>query len=311
MLAETDIERMVDAPDFDSAFKVLNDTDYANNLLDVDPFNYRDALRNDFKGLYKLLSGVPDKLLTKILYLDRDFLNIRYLFKAKYFGLTLEGRVVTETNYNFEDLKRFIMEGKGLGLDPEIQTVLKNVDKKFSKTPKDPSALDSYLTNQYFQMMLNLGKEFNNSFVLGWIQKQINNANVLTFLRGKRLGLTADRISKKFVAGGKISEKDLRKHYLDDGGDIKSLISKHYDNAVKESYANYLESGILFQFEKALEDHITRFMRSAKYITFGPEVIVSYFVSKTVAVKNVRLIMTGKLNGVPAEAIKNTLREVY
>lgn len=311
VLDETDIERMVDAPDFDSAFKVLNDTDYANNLLDIDPLNYRDALRNDFKGLHKLLSKVPDKLLTKILYLERDFLNIKYLFKAKYFGLTLEDRVVTEVNYKYEDLEQFIMEGKGSGLDEQMQSLLKTADKHFSQAAKDPSAFDSYLTGQYFQMMLNLGKELNNSLVLGWVRKQINNLNVLTFLRGKRLGLAAERISKKFITGGEINEKDLVKYYLGDGGDIKSLISKHYDLKVKESYANYLESGILFQFEKALEDYLTRFVRSAKYVTFGPEVIVGYFISKTIAVKNVRLIMTGKLNGVSAEAIKNTLREVY
>ena len=58
ILDETDIERMVDAPDLPSAFKVLNDTDYADNLLDLRPVDYRIALSRDFQQLFDFFQKV-------------------------------------------------------------------------------------------------------------------------------------------------------------------------------------------------------------------------------------------------------------
>lgn len=311
ILDNTDIERMVDAPDFSSAFKVLNDTDYANNLLDIEPIAYRDALRKDFEEMYRdLKSSVPEKELFEFLYLSRDFLNIKYLYKAKLFGLELENRVVTEINYPFELLRQFIMDKKNGGLDPRIKAVLEECNKEFTNQTT-PAAVDSILTKKYFGLMLALAKRFKNGFVTSWIKIQINNANILTFLRGRRLSISGERLASKFIAGGDIDVGELSRLYKQEGSSLKNLISRFYDNKVKDAFFKLEDSGALFPLEKSLDDYLTRFSRAAKRITFGPEVVIAYFLAKSVAVRNVRLIMTGKLNGVPAEAIKNTLREVY
>jgi V/A-type H+-transporting ATPase subunit C len=81
VLDETDIERMIDAPDLNSAFKVLNDTDYADNLLGLESTDYREALSKDFKQLHDFLQKItPGQTLFELILLERDFINIKLLF---------------------------------------------------------------------------------------------------------------------------------------------------------------------------------------------------------------------------------------
>lgn len=51
--------------------------------------------------------------------------------------------------------------------------------------------------------------------------------------------------------------------------------------------------------------------KSSKYITFGPEPIFSYIVAKETEIKNLRIIMVSKTNGISPEAIRERVRDLY
>jgi len=67
----------------------------------------------------------------------------------------------------------------------------------------------------------------------------------------------------------------------------------------------------LEQLEKDLENVEINFIKQAKYIDNGPELIVAYYYAKRNAIRNTRLIMTGKANRMPALEIKKLIRELY
>jgi V/A-type H+-transporting ATPase subunit C len=54
-----------------------------------------------------------------------------------------------------------------------------------------------------------------------------------------------------------------------------------------------------------------KLIRDAKYVTFGPEPILAYIYAKESEIKNLRIIMVGKINNIPSEVIRERLREVY
>ncbi len=311
ILNATDIERMVDAPDFNTAFKVLDDTDYADNLLAVEPLNYRDALRDDYSQLHQLLKKlIPDQKVFNILYLDRDFLNIKLLLKAKFFNLETGSLPSHDTIYPPEKLKEFIFNNKDLGLDPEILQIITNSINQIKKRT-EPHFIDTLLTQKYFALIQQIAKKIGNRFIADLIKIQVDNANLLSWLRAKRLKLKKNQVSELFIAGGNINPSLLLSIYADEPKNLKPIVYLHYDKMVTSSFDTYLENNSLFEFEKALEDFETQFCQKAKMVAYGPEIVVAYYIAKRIAVKNVRLIMTGKLNRVPAEEIKKTLREVY
>lgn len=52
-------------------------------------------------------------------------------------------------------------------------------------------------------------------------------------------------------------------------------------------------------------------MKDSKFVTFGPERILSYIYAKETEIKLIRIIMVGKLNNVAEEVIRERLRDSY
>lgn len=311
ILDQTDIERMVDAPDFATAFKVLNDTDYADNLLDIEPVNYRDALRADYQQLYTLLKKIiPDRRLFTALYLNRDFLNIKLLLKIKFFNLTDTQKLLTETVYDPVLLHDFIMSGIDRGLDPAIKRIITDAIELINKRP-EPRYIDLLLTHAYFAMLQKTAKKLRNQFMSGLIELQIDNANVLVWLRAKRLKLERSEAQELLIEGGSIAPAMLMRAYEDSASAIRPLVARRYSPAVVDSFDQSLNNNSLFGLEKALENFEINYYRQTKMVAYGPEVIIAYFAAKRTAVRNVRIIMTGKFNKVPAEEIKKTIRQTF
>lgn len=311
LLNEIDIERMADAPDLASAFKVLNDTDYADNLLEVEPAEYRKALHEDFHQEFSLLKSItPSETLFRLLYINRDFANLKALFKAKYHGISVDGLLNEDSLFPVSLVQKYILEGKDEGIDSEFKKIIVEAIESLDKNNK-PYTIDLLMAKLYFAEALRLAKKTHSQLIVNLVKTQIDNANILTWLRAKRLQHLNINIEKKLIPGGTIDTAELIKNYSADNKDIRPLIVNAYDKAVVQSFDQFIEKDLLFDFEKALENYRTRLARSAKMIAYGPEIIYAYHLAKQVAVSNIRIIMTGKLNNISSEEIKKTIRENY
>ena len=54
-----------------------------------------------------------------------------------------------------------------------------------------------------------------------------------------------------------------------------------------------------------------RYIKDAKYVPFGPEAAAAFLLAKESEIKNLRMILTGKIAGTPKEVISERLRETY
>ena len=52
-------------------------------------------------------------------------------------------------------------------------------------------------------------------------------------------------------------------------------------------------------------------IKETNSINYGAEVIFAYLIAKEVEIKNLRLVLVGKVNDLSADFIKERLREVY
>ena len=53
------------------------------------------------------------------------------------------------------------------------------------------------------------------------------------------------------------------------------------------------------------------FTRDSKMVTFGPEVLMNYIISKEAEVKNLRILLVSKQNKLPKEFTLEKLRKSY
>jgi len=63
--------------------------------------------------------------------------------------------------------------------------------------------------------------------------------------------------------------------------------------------------------EKALDDLLMSYIRSARLVTIGVEPLIAWLFAKETEIRNVRMIMTGKINNLPMDMIRERLRETY
>ena len=322
---ETDLERMLDAPDLATAFKVLNDTDYADNLAEIKPEDYRDVLRDDFQQMFDFFQKIiPQRALFDLIMLERDFVNLRLLFKAKYFEADVAEHIKENAVYPAKHLKDYVfenhahppedlqkaIEGDGKSLDYDIKEVVYQVNKKITEKTA-PDDIDAMLTQYYFDLKLKKAKDIGSKFIKKDVQMIIDTTNVLIWVRAKRMGLSKDQLKTKLINGGHADIKKLIALYPEETRGLKPFINANFDNKVNEVFEKFLEDDNLFELEKAFEDWKIRHARETKNFSYGPEVVYGYSLAKKNAVSNVSIILTGKLNKMPKEEIKKTLRETF
>lgn len=312
MLDATDIERMADAPDASAAFRVLSDTDIADNLTDVKMEEFNKALDADLLQAKKFLStlDVGDELL-RLLYLKYDFHNIKLLFKTKYVGEKLKEQLSPLGIDSTDELGKMILEdNEKANVSPALADVIADLKKKIANNPR-PSFIDRETDKKYFLMLGSLAKKLDNQFIIGFVKWQIDIVNLRTLLRIKRMAKDKEYLKINLVDGGRIPRAKLEAQFDTDNEKFIHFLKNYFPPSQEKYIEDYIRHPDLWRLERDLENLELNYIKKVKYITYGPELVLAYHYAKERTTKNIRLIMTGKLNEVNNEEIKQRVREIY
>jgi V/A-type H+-transporting ATPase subunit C len=92
---------------------------------------------------------------------------------------------------------------------------------------------------------------------------------------------------------------------------IEALSSTPYRRVVEEGLTQWANTGSPAAFEKLSDDYLLALARKGLYKPFGIEPVVGYLAARENEVKNLRILMVGKINGISSDTIKERLRDVY
>ncbi len=305
LINQVDIDRMVDAPDFDSAFKVLSDTDFGAYLLNIEPSQFKQVLEDDFRKVRDLITGwVEEKELLEFLFLKNDAHNIKLYLKAKRVGDDTDVDAKTSFAGLTEPvlIKRMIVdEMRDTVLHPTTEILMQKIKERLSSEP-DGFEIDSVVDLALFDLLDERVGRSNRKIIKDLYKIQKEKAWVKTFLRAKLLKLPASDLI------GVLPESYLKYHDLDIEVAANVL---PIEPKIKKAYLKFLEHKQLWKLEKELEEAELDVIRGAKYKTDGPEPVIGYYYAKENAVRNLRLILTAKMNEIEAGEIKQRVRALY
>ncbi len=326
LLNKNNIERMINARDLEKAFKVLEDTDYSDNLLDLKPEDYREALVNEMQQLHDFLQKiVPDQDLFRLIMLSKDFINLKLLFKARLFNVEVDSIVKNNAAYHHQHPKDMVFENhindpeaiklyldgdKSQTLDEDIKKVIQDC-LKFLSSRSRPDEVDALLTQHYYKLALKLAQKIQNQFILDYFKMNIDVANLIILIRSTRLELNKERLKTKLISGGRVDISKWLRFYPDDFSRIKAFVKANFDLGVAEAFERFCENRKIFQMERVLENYKIDYIQKVKFKAYGPDVVFAYYLNKINANYNIGIILTGKLNHVPGEEIRKTIRGEY
>ena len=151
-----------------------------------------------------------------------------------------------------------------------------------------------------------------NDFVTGYVKLLIDISNVQTFVRVKQIGKPVEFLGKVFLEGGRIDLATLMELYGESYQQIGEKLDLYgFGEAMGRGGAAAVETGSFALMEKLCDNLKVRYAKGAQFITAGIEPIAAFYVAKEMELKNLRMVLTGKLVGIPEETLKERLREAY
>lgn len=177
---------------------------------------------------------------------------------------------------------------------------------------KDPQLIDIYLDNAYFIELLELANESKVDLFIKYAKNLIDFTNIRTLLRAKKQEKSPEFLRSIIIEGGNIREETyldlLNREISSDTDAFKKLEIYKY---IKEALDSFKERGNLSDFEREMDNYFIDLIKDVKYITYGPEVVFANALAKEIEIKNLRIILVSKLNGLDSEFIREKLRDTY
>ncbi|RKY04816.1 V-type ATP synthase subunit C [Candidatus Poribacteria bacterium] len=315
MLSRAELQRMLEAPSPQEALAVLMDSPYEEFLSGLEsPLEFERALNEELRRTYELVDSLSyDKELTDLLRLRWDFHNLKVMLKAHYLGVEPEGEAIVDFGtLDPASIREAVEEERGEERLPEpLRSALVEARAEFEESG-DPQMIDISIEGRMLGYLAEKAAEYPNGFLEGYFRRVIDLNNIRNFIRLKMMGANVRLIERALVEGGYIPKRRLMR-MMDEGiSEIPALLGRHpYEDVVGPGVQDLLETRSMATFERLMDNHLINYLRPAKYAAFGVEPLIAYLLAKEHEVKLIRIIMIGKINGLPNDQIEGRLREPY
>lgn len=303
------LERMISADSAKSAYSILTEFDYADELLVVDqPEMYESVITHDLLQVRDFLTEMTDDpVIHGILFSDFDFHNIKLFIKEALFDVDLSEHVSTAGFYNPSVLKDDLTGELDMSrYERELGRLLVEIRAELLEGGDVTSEfVDSFVDSKMFSYRLHLAKKTGVSFLIDLSQRYVDLANMRLVIRARSLGRDISFVEKRFVEGGTMNYSWFKDHFDMSEEDVVSveLAVQNIDEMFVEPYM----ANSLADFEKNIERYEARLSRNALKSALGPEVIYGYVKLKMARQRDIRRVMSGKLNNVDSEMVYSKL----
>lgn len=313
LLGNSQFDRMLDAPAAEDAYKVLTESEYGlGDGGQSGVFAFEALLADEMKKCYMLLMEIaPQPEVIRAFQRRHDYFNLKVLLKAEFSGQEVPPILMDSGTIEKDKIQRMIRERDYSELTTQMQETVEEVRDVFSRT-QDPQAIDLLLDRASYRQLASDLIEIDSPYLHRLAEIMIDITNIKMFVRARSLNKAWDFIKKLLLEHGSIPEKSYFENSENSMdafvGDLK--FSRYGDVVLKGwELAKIKKSSSVL--EKILDDFLMSFVREAKIVTMGVEPLIAYLFAKEAEIRNVRIIMTGRVNRLPVELIRERLREGY
>lgn len=309
LLKNENFMRLAEQDSLEDALRALSDTTYNEYLNKLtSPTNYEEMLSKELENTYRNLYELsPEPEPVDMVSLKYFYHNLKVLVKEEIQKEDFNSIIIDINDF---DVKRYREVFQKESSNDKYEIMLLKAKDLYEDTD-NPQIIDVYFDNEYFKDLLQIAEDSKVDLFVRYAKNLIDFTNIRTLLRVKAQGEGSEFLSKVLIDGGNITRDSyyyLLKADVLESETIKKLEVYKY---VKKGLEDYKEKGTLSDFELEMDNFFMDLIREVKYITFGPEVIFAYALAKEMEIKNLRIILVSKLNGLDKEFIRGKLRDNY
>ena len=300
--------RMLEAASFEEAAKLLTDCGYPD-LSQADAGQIEQTLtQRRVQLLDELQNLCPEGAIVDFFRMKYDTHNAKVLLKAEVMGTDASALYSRAGRIAPEKLREAWQEEKLGELPKRLGEAMQEAGSLLARTA-NPQLSDFVLDRAMFAEMLDAAKTADCPFLTGYARLLIDSCNLKSLVRTARMRKDADFLQEVLLPGGGVDADRLISTGEGDG--FVPLFAHSPLEKAAALGAEALEGGSLTAFERACDNGVNAYLRSAKLVSYGPEAVVAYIAAVEGEITAVRMILTGRLSGVEPETIRERLRDLY
>lgn len=311
LLDSQKMDRLLESPSVSDATKLLAEARYGEGM-DVSEVGWEDLLEAEGARVVAFLTDVmPYPELLDVFRLQTDYLQAKRLLKALYQGKDPGAVTGLPGTVPLARLVRSIRDRKPYELPEQLVRTMFDAMDQFGKSG-DPRDIDLVLDHGAYRHMSELAGSIGHPFLSETVALTIDMTNIRIFVRGRLIGESVDFLRKALLPGGQLESK----RFLDAADKplesfLESIRMTLFGDAAWEGFEAFKSGKGISILEQKLEDCFMRHVRKAKYVAMGLDPMIGYWLAKETEIRNVRILLTGKVNHLAAEEIREKLRMTY
>lgn len=303
LLSNDNLESMISAANLGEAVRVLGDKGWDTESGDISEMLLKESEKN-----WKLICDcLPAEHLLDCLIVENDFHNLKTSVKTAFTKENPDQYFLFPCVYDPQQVKEAI-EKKDFSSLPECMG--ETAEKAYDVLARLGSGQmsDVIIDRQAMAIKLQLAEKSDSTLLKNAVAMNVAAANIKIALRCVKTGKSLDFMKKAMSEECPIIDIETLQRKAVEG---ENAVTSYLEGVKEFSQAASLlkESSTLF--EKYLDDAIMDKVKEAKYTSFGVEPIFAYFMAREAEIKNVRVILSLKRNGISSDEIRKRVRESY
>jgi len=303
MFDKNKYERMIGQSNIDDSLSVLFEAGYQ------EANSYENILKLETQKLYGYLKEIsPEPEIFSMFLYKNDTHNIKVLLKDEFSNKDSSYLLIENGAFDTTKLKVMLRDRYFNLLPNEITIAIEESIKAYNKT-KNPQIIDILLDQGYYKLLKRLSIESKSEFLIDLACIYIDIANLNAFIRIKTKMEDLELLSKVLVDGGKIELKDFTRHFQEEIEMFNEMVLKtQYYDIIEQSFQGEYN---ITTFEKECDNYIMKYVRKYKNQAFGIQPLIGYMYGKQTEIRNIRIILVGKINNINSDVIRERLRASY
>lgn len=302
LLTAPRIEQLLTAGDVAACSQLLSELGYEpihdEASLQASLKQQREAVFSDIARF------MPEPELLDVFRLKYDYHNIKTLLKDRSGGrLLMDAGCISAADME----RQYAESGNWQFLPKEMADAAKEAADVLAETG-NPQRSDFILDRAYFAQLRSLAQESRCAYLQEYIRAMIDAANLRSLVRTKRLRTDPGFLRQVLFDGGSVSVDTIVAHA---GNGPAALYRTTPFRSAAEAGEEAVKGGSLTAFERACDNAVLLAAGKARSIPFGVEVVLGYLAAKESEWTAVRIIMSGRMAGMTADAIRERLRDQY
>lgn len=313
LLKTDEFERMLKADDLKSALDLLNGTEYEFDREEVlRTKNFNDFLMAHLADVYEELFEIaPDPELIELFTLRYTYHNLKVLLKQRFLGDDLENLLIPIGRQSLDSLKNLVDTGESDQAHPLMVEAVQSTITDYEER-KMLEAVTVYLDTFYFRHLRDITERIDFDPITSITDTIIDLYNLTSVVRSLNQGKPRSHIYTLLSSSGSISKQEI----IDES--INGAVSVLRRLYAGKPYGEQLEAVIIdnkeintLKLDKLSDDLIHDIVSEGLFQAFGPLPLLGYIYAKETEIRNLRLLLVGKDNGIAEDILRERVRQVY